>query len=687
MNFYRAQDQARQQTSLLLLLFALAVIVLVALTLVAVVVFIWLWQPDTFIHAYGGAAQFSALSWPDKFVAILTGLGWPKLLAIAGSILGAIAIATFFKWLNLRAGGRVVAESLGGSLVLTNTTQVDERKLLNVVEEMALASGVPVPPVYLMRSEQGINAFAAGTSLDDAVIGVSAGCMHLLTREQLQGVIAHEFSHILNGDMRLNMRIIAVLHGILVIGEAGSVLFHIGFSDDVYRSRSERRGGNFIIGLLGVGLIALGWFGQLFGALIKAAVSRQREFLADASAVQFTRNPEGIGGALRVIGGHMQGSHVSHERAHELGHLFFSQAFSSSLFATHPPLEERISAVLPNWQGDYLKPAREAAPEPVDPMQRMREQFGGGAAAAASVSAFAGAASSAPVQDATFPEASRSTSSLPNSAVQDDFCARLQMLVREPSGAFALCLALLVAKDSDIQAKQYALLEQRASAWLGKVKAAQQLTKQVGLANIVTLVERMMPALKSLSKAQYLQLRALMVEFIQADGKMVLFEWLLFELIRQHGDRHFALSKAPKAKYRKVQTLAPLFAIVASRMVTLASGKQAEQQALFTKACELAGISGVSLLPAQRCSGSKFTRACHELARAFPLIKPRLLKALQSVVDGSEQGVMAEQDVQKDRRRLDKEQLGAVLACLALIWDCPVPSQQNQTSIIEDASF
>src|SRR5204863_3999046 len=252
--------------------------------------------------------------------------------------LAVILIGSVFKTLQLARGGSAVAELLDGRLINSNTSDADERKLLNVVEEMSIASGIPVPQIYVMEGEPGINAFAAGHSASDAAISVTRGCMTMLTRDELQGVVAHEFSHLLNGDMKLNLRLMGLIFGILCLTVIGRVLI---------RTRGKKNP----LPLLGLALIIIGWVGVLFGRLIQAAVSRQREFLADASAVQFTRNPSGLANALKKIGGIAEGSELQSHRAEEASHFFFANGLKSGFFgfATHPPLIERIRALDPSF--------------------------------------------------------------------------------------------------------------------------------------------------------------------------------------------------------------------------------------------------------------------------------------------------------------------------------------------------
>ena len=229
---------------------------------------------------------------------------------ITGFVLICVGGASAYKYFALRSGGRAIVEMLGGVQIDPATQVLAERRLLNVVEEMSIAAGIPVPAVYRV-DEPGINAFAAGFGTDDAVIGVTAGTLEYLNREELQGVIGHEFSHVLNGDARLNLRLIALLNGILFLGIVGRIVLR-GSGN----TGSKRESNALPLVALGIGLIVIGYAGTACGNLIKAAVSRQREFLADAASVQFTRNPHGIANALKKIGGAPDGSHLV-ERSRE----------------------------------------------------------------------------------------------------------------------------------------------------------------------------------------------------------------------------------------------------------------------------------------------------------------------------------------------------------------------------------
>ncbi|HOB34044.1 MAG TPA: M48 family metallopeptidase, partial [Verrucomicrobiota bacterium] len=350
MDFFEQQDKARRNTRWLAIYFAAGVAFLVLAIYAAVlVIYSWAIAPGTEVE---GVRAAPALWNPRLFTGVAIGT------------LSVVFLGSLFKTMELSRGGSAVATMLGGRLVSPNTEDPDERRLLNVVEEMALASGVPVPQVYVLDNERGINAFAAGHSTSDAAIGVTRGCVQLLNRDELQGVIAHEFSHILNGDMRLNLRLMGLIFGILCIAVIGRILLRTG--SRTYRLGARNRGGN-PLPLLGLALLLIGYVGVFFGRLIQAAVSRQREFLADASAVQFTRNPGGIAGALKKIGGLVYGSRLESAHAEEASHMFFGNGLSNawfSLMATHPPLVERIRAIDPAFDGRFPRVSAAEVKEP-----------------------------------------------------------------------------------------------------------------------------------------------------------------------------------------------------------------------------------------------------------------------------------------------------------------------------------
>ncbi len=305
MDFFARQDHARRNTKWLIVYFALAVLSTVLILYAAA------------MGAYNASLHHSHGGYYDSYASVAILWNWKIFLAVTTGTVAIIFLGSVWKTSELSSGGGSVATMMGGNLINPATVDLDERKLLNVVEEMAIAAGVPVPQVYVLEHEEGINAFAAGHSPSDAAIGVTRGCIRLLTREELQGVIGHEFSHILNGDMRLNIRLLGTIFGILCLASIGRILLQM-------RSGSSRDRNP--LPLIGVVLLIVGSIGVLFGRLIQSAVCRQREFLADASSVQFTRNPNGLSRALQKIGRHSFGSKIESTNAPDLAHFFSATA-------------------------------------------------------------------------------------------------------------------------------------------------------------------------------------------------------------------------------------------------------------------------------------------------------------------------------------------------------------------------
>ena len=390
MDFFEAQDEARSRTKLLVVYFVLALVVIVTAVYFAVTAGVFYYEHKT---GGPGAEWFSPR----------------RLLWTAGIAVPVIVLASLWRIASLRRkGGAGVAEALGGRRVTTATKRPGEKRLMNVVEEMAIAAGMPVPEVYVLDDETRINAFAAGFSLDDAAVGVTRGALDQLDRGELQGVIAHEFSHVLNGDMRIGTKLSGWIFGIVMLTMLGRGFWAlIGGGGRRRRSRHHGGGGAIFVGgaagrgggggggggrgrggggaliiaivIVAVLITIIGFIGEFFARLIQAAVSRQREYLADAAAVQFTRNPEGLGNALRRIGGGA-GSRVGSPAASEFAHAFFSKSLKGevSFLATHPPLPKRIGRILGDWDGGFLPPREKSAPESKQPTAET--ESGGGAA-------------------------------------------------------------------------------------------------------------------------------------------------------------------------------------------------------------------------------------------------------------------------------------------------------------------
>ncbi|HCM0975892.1 M48 family metallopeptidase [Vibrio parahaemolyticus] len=504
MDFFHHQDTARQRTGLLVMLFTLAVLAITGLVSVISIGIYFYFTGEPFTTQ--SIISYCLLS----FVGVLT----------------VVSISSFIRLSELNAnGGRGVAESIGGKLISTDTSNAKHRQLLNVVEEMSIASGIPVPPVYVMTEEHGINAFAAGMSIDDAVIGVTQGALDAFSRDELQGVIAHEFSHILNGDMRLNTRLIGALFGITCIAHFGHlILDNSNSTRHVSRSSSDSNKGFAVIILIAIVCLVLGWLGTLFGNMIKAAISRQREFLADASAVQFTRNDQGIAGALKKIGSNVQGSTLNTKASDEMSHMMFGQSKLSGfsgLFATHPPLDERIRRIEPNWDGSYAQHSH-AQNTAFD-----NEQVSGFA-----VSGGSPASQSASPSEQLSETGKQLISQLPPELVD---------IAREPYSARFIAFALIF-DGSDIQRemiKSYVPLASQSTLlpWLDY---------DLPLHLRFPLLELALPALKSLSEAQKISLCKVLRELSETDNQYSLAEWCVINLLEKQLLASFGFIKQHK---------------------------------------------------------------------------------------------------------------------------------------------
>ncbi|MDZ7780255.1 MAG: M48 family metallopeptidase [Gemmatimonadota bacterium] len=533
MDFFEAQGKARSLSRRLVLLFALAVtLMIVGVYLVAVVAL-----------GVGGAqaGPDGAVAEPELFQPGLFGM-------VAVGMLLVIGAGSAFRTAQLRKGGSAVAELLGGRRVDPGSTDPLERRLLNVVEEMSIASGIPVPAVYVLDGESGINAFAAGHTIHDAAVAITRGGLETFTRDELQGVMAHEFSHVLNGDMQLNLRLMGVLFGILLLTVIGRGVLHGSYVGGA-RRRGGKGGGGGQIMLLGIALIILGYLGVLFGRLIQAAVSRQREFLADAAAVQFTRNPDGISGALRKIGGGAAGSKLEDHHAQEAGHLFFSDgikgAFSRS-FATHPPLEERIERVDPGWDGTYLEPKPASVGGEVEQGTKHRGREGasggGGAGAGSGEGTFplpfpvpglpergtglAAAVAAAGTLDAGHLSQARS--------ILEKIPEDVRTATRTAEGAVAVVVALLLSDQDDVRARQEATVEDvLGEETLERARALAMGLRSAGGEARLPLLELCLPSLRSLDTTRGDAVRDVVGPLTRADGKVHAFDFAVFHLLRR----------------------------------------------------------------------------------------------------------------------------------------------------------
>lgn len=339
MNFFEHQDKARKKTKLLVFYFLLAIL-LIILAL------------NAFIY---GSIYYTAQYYPDVYPLLYQ----PIWIFVSGIVLLIILGGTLIKTITLKGGGLSVAKMVKARPLEYHTKDFKEKRLLNIVEEMSIASGVPIPKLFIMDNELGINAFVAGIKPQDTVMVVTKGALDNLNREELQGVIGHEFSHIFNSDMRINIRLISILAGILAIGVIGEMLMRSGVHSGISRAttstyrtgRRNQASTSIMIVAIGAGVLIIGYIGLFFGRIIKSAISRQRELLADACSVQFTRYPQGLTSAFKRMQLLKVGSKLQTDKVEDISHLCFGEAMSffffKSLFATHPPIDKRIKAIDP----------------------------------------------------------------------------------------------------------------------------------------------------------------------------------------------------------------------------------------------------------------------------------------------------------------------------------------------------
>jgi len=628
MDFFSHQDQARKRTGQLVFLFSLAVITLIVLLNLLVATVLW-YGDEQFVGKYQDIAALAndpttGMPATPTIFDYMTLEQWGL---ITLGVLVVIGAASLFKWEALRGGGKTIAESLGGQLVTPDTTDFYEKRLFNVVEEMAIASGMPVPPVYVMP-DSSINAFAAGYQPSDAVIGVTRGCMEQLSRDQLQGVIAHEFSHVFNGDMRLNIRLMAVLFGILFIGMIGRFLFEAALRGGRTRSSNNKNNPLPLIAI-GAGLMVIGYGGVFFGNLIKAAVSRQREFLADASAVQFTRNPNSISGALKVIG-YGAGSEIQSPQRDETSHLFFGQAlpFRFGWFRTHPALEERIERLDKHWDGQFLAPqsrkqAEQESPQCVDSGNGAEKL----AAIAATVATGASLAHEPPIEfkPVEKPEISH-----------EETVLKLTDAAHETYSARALIFVLLLAPSERVVHEQQLdiIRQNHGSDFFKTALRLIPLTEQLAPEDRLPLVEKAFPALKQLAAQQYQEFRKTLVELAKADGEIDIFEWCLYRLTLRYLEPTFSEVKPVKAKHNRPEKLYQEIATVLSYLAHYGHDTALQTQQAFHQACVAAGFDEqrMTLQTIDFNTLKPLNLALATLTEAYPHVKGRAIKAMAACV-------------------------------------------------------
>ncbi|WP_097460212.1 M48 family metallopeptidase [Mangrovitalea sediminis] len=603
MSFFDNQDKARRNTLVLFLLFLSAV----ALITLAV----------DFVGYLVVRTEQAGIDFPHW-------LATKQGLATSAASIGLIAIGSIARFAALADGGESVANMVGARPVDPSTREPSEQRLRNIVEEMAIASGVPMPRLYIMDQETSINAFVAGYEPNQAVLVVTHGALSELTRDELQGVIGHEFSHILNGDMRINVRLIAILAGILLIGQVGLFLVRSGGLRSG-RSRGDRNNAA-AIAVVGLALTLIGFIGVFFGRLIKAAISRQRERLADASSVQFTRNPEGLTGALYKIGIHGNTSLLQHtSHAEEMNHLCFGETITmmwSSLLASHPPIEDRIKAIDPSL------------------LTRMRVRYGKAGAPRT------GHGDTLPEDSLGFAGNGASFAEQPPSA---KLSARVGTVTREaedyaryllsqlpprfhghlhtPSGAVQLCYALTLAEvPSNLRPGIREGLPQEGSLARddGILDYQLQTLKQLGSNYRLPSLELALPALKRLPAPERVELTGLLREIVVCDGRINLFEFAVLNFVSKHLSP--SAGRARRIRFRSYSAVKGDILTLLWLMSRAASDDATAAETLF-KRTAVTFVNDPEIPDDKGVGAEALQRALQRLAALSPMLKPAVLDA------------------------------------------------------------
>ena len=661
MDFFQAQDQARKKSHLLVGYFlAATALIILAIYLVVSLLFFGATESG---QLPGDTAWFS----PIRF------------LIVAGSVLLVIGLATLFKINQLRHGGGVVAESLGGRKVHADTRDFQERQLLNVVEEMTIASGAPMPAVYILDNETGINAFAAGFSPNDAAVAVTRGTLEKLSRDELQGVIAHEFSHILNGDMPLNIKLAGILFGILVLAITGRIIFgSLRFSGGG-RGGGKGSGGIVIaIFLTGLALFLIGYIGVFFGKLIQAAVSRQREFLADAAAVQFTRNPDGISGALKKIGGFSEHSTLRNGKAMNLAHMCFGRISKKDpvffSLATHPPLLKRIRAIDPQFDGSF---------PPVDKASGKTSRKAASPAASGLASAASASAAPPPLPRRSAPRRGRerfrvgkaglaaSVGSLETSNIENarrqiaGIPKEIQNARHDTGAARAVILALVFDRDPASLLKQMNAV--RAGAAPETASSLQSLSVEVRKLPVelrLPVLELMIPVLYNLPRAEYEQFLEVLKKCIRSDQHTDFWEFVLLRMVRRQVEPKIYPDRVEQAtiRHQKLTSLkGPLEILFNSLAFRIEENPEAREILFRNAAHAFQPEVRITFNSDYRPNLANVERAIDQITQSTFAIRKRILETAHDLVADDGQVTIVEAEY---------------LRMLAISFDCPTAPLQ-----------
>lgn len=652
MDFFTHQDLARKRTTTLVLLFLLAVVgIILAIYLLLILVLSIGWQmttttawcPPDFLTGSQGDVNCTRPFFSHS------GLFLP--CALVTSLI--IAIGALVKIASLRHGGSVIARELGGVEILPSTSDPYEKRLLNVTQEMAIASGILPPTIFVLPNEDSINAFAAGFSPNAAVIAVSRGALRLLSRDELQGVIAHEFSHILNGDMRLNIRLVGLLNGILAIAILGSILMRL----NERRSRWNSKDNPLIAFVFGLGLYLIGYIGVFFSHLIKSAVSRQREFLADASAVQFTRNASGLAGALKKIGGLAEASRIQHPVAEEASHLFFAQGLRQSIFpflSTHPPLVKRIQRLEPSFNGEFREITSTTEYQLEDETRTAQLKPVGATIMQIDTPAHTQVSTQEIIN-------SIGTCTPSHVSLAGEFLAaiptELSEITRETKGVIAALVALLIDRNNlNLRERQLEIVtDLYGSIFLELVTHLEALVRRLPRHMLLPLIELLVSSLTHSSPKEAERLDDVLTAIATIDSTVTLFEYGVIRLLRKATSQ--GGNSRTSTRFTSLTEIREPLHILLSALAHAESKASRNREQAFRSGADIGEINA-SLVPPERCSLDDVHRALIKLEQTAPTIKKRVAEAAATVV--CYDGVITIKE-------------GDLLRIILISLDCPIP--------------
>ncbi|MCD6052051.1 MAG: Zn-dependent protease with chaperone function [Verrucomicrobia bacterium] len=675
-NFFQRQEDARASSLRLIPLFFLAL-----LGVVAAVYLVW----SAFVFSLTGIVRYWRGAAPEGSAWYFQFWDADRAIIIALVVLVLLLFNSIRKTRQLREGGRAVARLLRATRVNPGTEEPDKRRLLNVVEEMSVASGVPVPDVYILEHEPSINAFVAGHSVDDMIVGVTGGAVKYLSRDELQGVIAHEYSHIFNGDMALKMSLMGWVHGLFAVTSLADWVME-GRNRQFERELNSEEGtylsgSNIFVDIFitigGFVLSFIGWHGAVFGRMIKAAVSRQREYLADAAAVQFTRYPDGLAGAFEKVHKWPDGAKVVCPHAEEASHMFFADAMQGDDFflflSTHPPMGERIHRVR-NMMGRAIPLNEISTPSAAVP------EVPKNAEAAARKTREASApirVERPPILQGTPADMPLPRASVPASQAMEHvgmpltehlvFAERLLATLpvelkdaaHHTDKAAALVFALLLSTEAVVQSRQLEFISKNHDEKLSMLVADLH-TLLLGLPAHarVPLIELSLPALRGMSAGDHRKFDGLVRDLVNSDNELDVFEFALQHILRRHLGAHFQQRTAPQIRYHTLKAVSGDVSVLLSLLASAGRGGWREES--FKKGVKSFNSTQVTfhLQPEERCSLNTLEAALNNIREAGPTVRRSILQACAEVVAAD--GVVHAAE-------------GELLRAVADALDCPMP--------------